>query len=397
MVALPIEVLRGIAFGVLIGIVLALATGIAGFCLRYYADRSLPQVAVVLFGLVAAGADGYLVGALDASVTQLPRVIVATLVVVMLGLYANSLGQRIAADLPRETARTTRRARTLSGDAVDAVDGSGQVTLRVAGEVSDVDGYPSLDPGTRRAIAEGAWRLPADLPLDELEMRLERKLATEYDLAAVSVALDGQGLATVAAAPADQGVARQVPEGRRAVSVTGLLPTGLTPGEAVTVATSAGTASGTVLAVEAAGTDDGDGDDPRQFAGTVGGRGRVTVAVPTTEASALLDADDGRVVVQPSDTNPAFEAVSLLDRADVRVRRVEFDDQTRETVTGADRAWVLAARDPAADDDARDGWLFRPGDDALAAAEEAFVVGERDVLSRVTDRDAFEGSKEVVA
>ena len=391
MVALPIEVLRGISFGVLIGIVLALVIGLVGFTLNYYAGRSLPGSAVVAAVLVGAAIDGYLVGVLDTSLTQVPRVIVATLVVVMLGLYANSLGQRIATALPRDTDRTTRRQRTLSGEAADAVDGTGQVTIRSTGEVGDVDGYPSLAPGTRRAIADGAWRLPADLPLDELETRLERRLATEYDLAAVSVSLDGQGLATVSAAPSAQGVASRVPEGSRAVSVQALLPTGLTRGETVTVTTAAGTATGTVLGLEAGVPDGGDGridpdgEDPR-LDGTVGGLGRVTVAVPTVDAGALLDAADGRVIVEPGDTNPAFEAVSLLDRADVRVRKVALDEETRAVVAEADRAWLLAARAADADDTDREGWRFRPDEEYLATADEAFVVGDRDLLERVADR-----------
>ncbi|MFC7196262.1 hypothetical protein ACFQL4_19230 [Halosimplex aquaticum] len=98
--SLPVEVLLGISFGLLVGLIPAFAVGLASFLFEYYGDRSIPGFAAVLVALPLAGANGYAVGLVGTTVEQAPRLLIAALVALMLVLYANSQGNAIAADLP---------------------------------------------------------------------------------------------------------------------------------------------------------------------------------------------------------------------------------------------------------------------------------------------------------
>ncbi|SEN33220.1 hypothetical protein SAMN05216388_1002335 [Halorientalis persicus] len=403
--SLPVEVLLGISFGVLLGIVVSFAVGVFSFTISYYWDQELSQVAVVVLILPLVAVDALYIGIIGSGVQQVPRLLIGLLVIVMIALYANSQGQKIAAELPRETTQPTERKRTLSAEAVDAVDGLGQVTIRTAGEIQEIDGYPSLSPDVRTTLAEGAWRLPADLPLPELERRLEDQLRTDHDLGEVSVSIDGRGRATITAAPPTAGVASQVPDGWRAVSVAALLPTGLTAEDEVSVRTAEGSVAGTVLGIDRTA---GDSDEvvPDGGATTASGEGRVTVAVPASAAGTLLDAERGRIVVEPRGRRHDFEAFSLLDGTDRTIRRLTLTPAVREALADdeiqplAVRGDVDAADAEVADTDstdetpdadpaergARHGWTFGPAQAALERAEEAFVVGETAVLRRLDEQ-----------
>lgn len=412
MASLPVEVLIGISYGLLVGTVVASGLGIAGFLLRYYAETPLPQIAVIAIALPAAGLVGYAMGILETGGEEALRLTISTVVIVLLALYASSQGDRVASELPRENAQPTERKRTLSIDAIDSVDAVGQVTIRATGGVRDIDGYPPLPPELERTLADESWRLPVDLPLSELEARLEDLLRTEYDLEAVSVSVDGRGRASIRAAPPSKGVAKNVPEGWRAVSVAALVPGGLSPGDRVRVEVPSTSVEGTVVSATVPRTDparegairdcdqdrgrgrDRDreigrdrstGTDWRSLGATSGGDGRVTVAVPTPEAGALLDAERARVVVVPDGSSQAFETFSLLERAGKTVRKVELGEETGIDVDD-DRVRLFAVRRSGADDSRR-RWTFEPAEPDLEPGDEAFVIGDETAMKRF-DREA---------
>lgn len=397
MPALPVEVLLGIYLGLLTGIVPAFVAGALGFVVRYVTGVTLPGFGVVVLSLSIASIQGGLMGLVEPDVAQSPRLLVAVLVVLMLTLYAHNQGDELGAKLPRRVSLSSLRKRTLSADVVEFVGGIGQVTVRPTGPIGDVEGYPALPIDLRTTIGDGAWQLPADLPLSELESRLEERLRTDHDLADVSVSIDERGRASVAAAPPSSGLSRRVPDGHRAISIDALVPTGLARGDRVVVSTGTETVSGTVLSVDADGdlapapTTDGDGTaidggtpaEPSPTAHppgatTAGGAGRVTVVVPQREATALLAADRGRVIVQSRATNPGFEAISVLKRAGHAVRRVTVrsapDDEGEASVRDVR---VLAVRRGGSERNGRrQGWVFTPGvDRRLAPGDEAFVAG----------------------
>ena len=403
---LPVEILLGIYLGILTGVFPALVAWGLGFLFKYFTGVSIPGFGVVVLALGLAGINGGLLALADPAVLQSGyRVVVALIVVLMMSLYAHSKGDAMGATFPKRLSLKSLRDRTLSSDVVDLVGGRGQVTVEVVGEVVDMEGYPPLPEATREAIRTGEWRLPADLPISELENRFADRLRTDLDLADASVSIDERGRATVVAAPALSGISKRVPAGHRAVSVEALVPTGMARGDEVVVLADGVSVEGTVIAArsgeakpaEPPATDGGAPTDddatppaPPAAPTTTGGEGRVTVAVPRGDAEKLLGVRRGKVVVTSRGTRREFELISLLRRAGKRFRKLSVranSDLDGTTIADAHvrdthGVSVLAVKRP-------DGWVVAPrGRTELHAGDELFAVGTREAL------DAFE---EVVA
>ncbi|WP_424015964.1 potassium channel family protein [Halorubrum xinjiangense] len=418
--SLPVEIVFGIYLGVITGIVPALVAGTLGFVFKYVTDVTIPGLGVVVLSLAIAGVNGGLLALNDETIRsseRAPAILTAIVVVLMLSMYAHAQGDRLGASVPKRISLKQLRDRTLSTDVIELVGGRGRVSVEVAGEVNDMEGYPPLPADTRRAILDGDWTFPADLPLAELEDRFGERLQTELDLADVAVRIDEQARATVSAAPPTGALSKRVPAGKRAVSVSALVPTGIARGDVVRVITPELDAEGAVIAARSSGKpepgagaaskpapaagDDPDPDDDARTDGgeetvapppaataptTTGGEGRVTLALDRSEAAALLRADRGRVLVLSRGTRREYELTALLRRAGKRFRKVSvvaggpLDGHTigEAEIREAYDVAVLAAR--------HESWTIAPdGSQSLSAGDDLFVVGSRDALDRFAE------------
>ncbi|RLM57197.1 potassium transporter TrkA [Halobellus sp. Atlit-31R] len=412
MASLPVEVLYGLYLGVLTGLVPALIAWLLGFGFRYFTGISIPGLAVVGLGVAIAGLNGGLLALADPSLTgsanQL-RLTIALLVVLMGTLYAHAQGDRMGAALPKRLTLRELTKRTLSSDVVELVGGRGQVRISVVGDVGDVEGYPPLPAALRDSIRAETWTFPADLPLVELEARVETALATEYDLADVSVTLDERGRATVAAAPPTSGLSKHLEPGERAVSVEALVPTGAARGDDVAVLadddrfdarllgvvdggwTSTPPADGGTDAADGAATDGGDADrlpEPEPSVPTAaGGQARATLAVDRQTATSLLGAEEVRLVVRSRGSRREFELVRLLRRTGRRFRRVTVGDRSPPVATTLGAASVRDSYGVAVLAVRHEGsWIVAPGEtQSLSAGDDLVVVGSRPDLDRFSE------------
>jgi hypothetical protein len=396
--SLPVEILFGIYLGVLTGMFPALVSWGLGFLFKYVTGVSIPAFGVVVLALALAGINGGLLALNDPAVLASGyRVVIALIVVLMISLYAHAKGDAMGATVPKRLSLTRLRDRTLSSEVVEFVGSRGEVEIEVVGGVVDMEGYPPLSRETKREIETGEWRLPADLPISELETRFAERLRTELDLADVSVGIDERGRATVVAAPPLSGISKRVPTGKRAVSIDAFVPTGLARGEEVLVFAGDREIPGTVVAAksslkreERAATDGGlsteETQPPTAAPTTTGGDGRLTVAVGRANVSDLLGAGRAKVVVRARGSRREFELVSMLRQAGKRFRKLSVRPSAElagTTIGAADvrethGVAVLAIKRP-------DGWLVAPrGEAELRAGDELFVVGRRE------DLDAFE-------
>jgi hypothetical protein len=393
---LPVQLFLGVYLGVLTGVLPALVSWALGFSFRYVTGVTVPGLAVVVLGTALAGISGGLMGLLDPAVAETWVSVVALLVVMMGCLWAHDQGDRMGAEFPRRLTLETLREHTLSRDVVERVGRFGQVRVRIRAPIGDVEGYPPLPDDVRRKLRADAWTFPADLPISALESRLSTRLRREYDLADVTVSIDDEGLATVAAAPAPGGLSRRVPQGRRGVSIETLVPTGLARGDEVHVSLPGRAVEATVLSVTpepateahaedgvngTEGSDAGDvpeGEEVERRATTAaGGEGRVALVVPSGAVSDVLEADEPRLTVRPRGTRREFGLVALLDRANVRFASLTVGSGGRVAGTALEDAELrerhgvalLAVRRP-------DGWRIAPrGTVGLAAGDELLVAG----------------------
>jgi len=399
MAALPVEVLLGIYLGLLVGVIPALISWSMGFGFKYFTGVTLPGFGVTILAIALAGVNGGLLALADQSITQspnAPRIATAIVVVGMMSMYAHSKGDAMGTTFPRRLSLRGLRDRTLSLDLADVLPDHNEVRIRVVGEVADMEGYPPLPEELRGEIRGAEFTFPADLRIAELEERLADRLETAYDLGEAAVTIDERGRAAVIAAPPFSGLSKRVGDGRHAVSVDGLLPTGLARGDEVTCITADAQVRGTVVSARTSDDPTADPEERREVTPeeeeavpkpvraptTTGGAGRLTVAVTRTDVQPLLAADDAKVVVESRGTRREFEVISMLRRADRRFGRLTIEPGSRldgttlgeAAVRSTDDVAILAAR-------TADGWQVAPrGDTPLAAGTEIVVVGRRDPL-----------------
>ena len=406
MASVPVEILLGIYLGVLTGIIPGLVSWSLGFVFKYFTGVSIPGLGVVALAVALAGVNGGLLALADPSVTQSANAVTVTtaiIVVLLIALYAHSRGDAMGATFPKRLSWKQLREQTLSTDVLGSLSGRDEVRVRVVGEVADMEGYPPLSDDLRGAVRDSEWTFPADLRVSEIEERLAERLRTEFDLGDVTVSVDEGGRAAVVAAPPFSGLSKRVPDGKRAVSVAALVPTGLARNDEVTLITPDAQVRGTVLSAKSQATPsdvgpgpnaerDGseDPDDPDEASvpqpvrapTTTGGEGRVTVAVTRTDAGPLVRADRARVVVESRGVRREYELVSLLRRAGRRFRRVTVGAGGPLDGTALGTAAVRHQHGVAVVA-VNDGnvWRLAPGGDTeLSVGDEVFAVGTREAV-----------------
>ncbi len=389
--SLPVAVLLGLYLGALTGVVPALVAWCLGFVFRYVTGVSLPGFAVVVLGVAIAGVQGGLLGLLDPNVIESPVVVVAVIVVMLATQYAHAKGDSMGASFPRRIGLRQLREHRLSSDVIERVGRFGRVRVRPVGDVGDIEGYPPLSDEIRSPLREGEWTFPADLPIGELESRLEDRLRTEHDLADVSVEIDTGGKATIRAAPPEGALSRRLPGNRRAVSFDTLVPTGLARGDEIALDLGDDEVVGTVLSAKTDAEASDDESDVTESVSraptTTGGEGRVTIAVRKADASDLIDGDPEKLRVRSRETRSEFELVHLFRQAGKRWEKLqiragsELDGVTLGSLAVRDTHDVAVLGIEQTSD-----WTIAPsGTTVLSAGDELYVVGARNSLRRFAE------------
>jgi len=386
----------GIYLGLLAGIFPSLVAFSIGFGFKYFTDVTVPGLGVVVLGGALAGVSGGLMGLVDPSLAQSATGITAVLVILMASLWAHSQGDKLAAATPRALTLKSLRESRLSADLAERVDSYGQVRIRAIGDVHDIEGYPPLPDDIREQLAGGSWKFPPNLAFSELEGRLEERLTAEYELAEVTVTLDKQGRAQIAAAPSAAGLSRRVPPGKRAVTVDTLLPTGVARGDIVTLRLPTDTVTGPVVSARTTGADGGkESESTREpeapedenatpstpkLPKTTGGEGQVTVALPVEDARQVIRTDFAPMTVHSRGKQREYEVIGVLKRHGNQFRKVTVGDgsvlagttigeaQVRDTHGVA----ILAVRRPT------ERLIAPRGETELLADDTLIVVGQRD-------------------
>ncbi len=335
------EIFVGIYLGLLAGIFPAFIAFSIGFGFKYFTNVTVPGLGVVVLGGALAGVSGGLMGLVDPQLADSWTGITAVLVILMASLWAHGQGDKLGAATPRTLTLKSIRESRLSADLVERVDSYGQIRIRPVGEILDLEGYPPLPNSLRETLDEGSWKFPASLPLAELETRLEERLLKDHELADVSVTIDEQGRAQIAAAPSAAGLSRRVPPGKRAVSIRTLLPSGVARGDSVTIRLPDGPVTGPVVSARTEGTDtvpkqeptaetpeaDGGASDDASPSTppaptTTGGEGRITVALSADDARRVIRAEFAPVIVHSRGKQREYEAIGVLKAHGNRFRKV---------------------------------------------------------------------------
>lgn len=401
------EVLIGIYLGLLAGIFPAFIAFSLGFGFKYFTNVTVPGLGVVVLGGALAGISGGLMGLMDPQLAESWSGITAILVILMISLWAHSQGDKLGSETPRRLTLKRFREAKLSTDIADRVDSYGQIRIRPAGGVQDIEGYPPLPDDLRQQLESGSWKFPANLSLAELESHLEEKLSADHELAEVAVTVDARGRAQIEAAPSAAGLSRRVPPGRRAVSIQTLLPTGVARGDIVTVKLPDGNVTGPVVSARTRGieppiaedesdeteedTEDTDDEEapPPKAPTTTGGEGEVTIAVPLGEARRVIRAPFAPLVVHSRGKQREYEAIGVLKQHGNRFQKFTVGENSSLAGTTIGEAQIRDTCGVAV-------LAIRRGTERIIAPRGATQVLAGDVLIAVGKLEKLRAFEEVV-
>lgn len=346
------QILLGVYLGLLASLFPAFIAFAIGFGFKYFTNVTVPALGVVVLSGALAGVSGGLMGFVDPQLSESWTGITATAVILMASLWAHSQGDKLAVATPRGLTLKSLRESRLSADLVERIDTFGQVHIRPIGEIHDIEGYPPLPEDLRERIHAGSWKFPADLPLGELESKLEERLLADFELAEVAVSIDERARAEIAAAPTAAGLSRRVPPGKRAVTVQTLLPTGVARGDIVSLELPDGTVSGPVVSARTAAVAERESEvtpppeptaqstEPRipTVSSTAGGEGQVTIVLSPEDAQRVIRTEFAPLTVHSRGTKREYEAIALLRNDGNRFRRFALETGSElvgQTIGGA--------------------------------------------------------------
>lgn len=340
MVSFPAELLLGIYFGLLVGVIPALVSWGVGFGLTQWTDRTVPWPGAALIALFLAGGNAAVVLFVETPGLSVPGPTgfgVSALVIAVLGVSAHEYGRRRAQlfgerESNRKTAEQKQEAKTAEQQPDHQSDSKAQYE-------------------------------------QESDEQLSQQSDHEISLEQRSEEQDSQD-----EAPAFSRLSnRLADDGRHAVSVNGLIPTGVSAGDAVTIITPSTQVRGTVIAAH---TEADEADSQADSTTTAGGNGRLTVAVTRTDVEPLVRAPAVKIVVESRETPKSHELVSQIQQAG--------NELIRRQLSPADSLSGRTVGELAVDEDeltilgvAADGnWQFSPGGERrLSPGDELFVAG----------------------
>ncbi|WP_436932615.1 cation:proton antiporter regulatory subunit [Halosimplex halobium] len=284
------------------------------FLYRGYSTRPLPVGVGVVVGLSFVTMSLNIDAVTQASViADTPKLHYAT-ASYLLGVFAvgavaadggRRIGDHFAADVfdvPRIDA---------GGQVARLVQSAGLVVeLELPESVDDIDGYPPVDGGTRRALAGRRMRFPRRLSESDLASRLAARLERDFDVGHVHAEIEPDlTVSSLAVGGRPSGIGPSLPPGSVAVAVAGDPPPDASTGDPVEVWT--------------------DGDDgglvaTGKFRASVGDV--ATVAVGTDDADAFDPDDAYRLVTRPDTAEDVNELVATVWEADETVTAVTVDE-----------------------------------------------------------------------
>ncbi len=219
----------------------AVLTAIVATASQYQYDRIVPREFVLLLGLSSVA--GYLMVAgfggavapgtgVDGGIPLALFALAAFLVGAGGALLGRHVGNRFAADVLADWDGITVDAHQKQ-DAESSTTEVQQVTLPE--RITDSTGYDPVDEEVKAALSGATFEYP-QLPPDELEARLERRLQAEYGLAHIDISVTADGSITeVTVGNRDGGIGKTLPAETTAVAIQADPAPTATPGDRVQV------------------------------------------------------------------------------------------------------------------------------------------------------------------
>lgn len=198
------EIVSGVISGVIYGLISSVFIIFLSMIFKYFTGETFPWFVGVAVGLGIVGTGGGLLALLDQPTPlSVTRIMIASMILVV----ATNEGNKLGARLPKKGIPLISSLR--------AIGRQDYLTIKVPHErdIMDIPGKPHVNVVVKRRLSDTELLLPADLPREELENRIKRRLLTDWGLDDIELELGQRGRITYFAVSArEQGLSGSLKE-----------------------------------------------------------------------------------------------------------------------------------------------------------------------------------------
>ncbi len=221
-----LEILYGIAKGIMSGIVAFFAVLMLAIVYRYFTNEKFPTFFGIAIGLGLWGFSG---GLLD--IFQQPNFggVLEIIIVMILVVWGVNTGDKIALKIPKKKLEFLNNIKYGKTHVT--------VTLPNARLIHDMLGKPIVSDAIKGELSEREFNFPAGISIEELSNRVKRRLTYDWGLEDVEIELDQEGkVLHFAVAATKQGLSGAIPVGFFALPIEcKALPSNLGSGDFVKI------------------------------------------------------------------------------------------------------------------------------------------------------------------
>ena len=221
-----IEALYGLAQGLMSGVVAFFAVLMLAIVYRYFTNEKFPTFLGIAIGL---GFWGFTGGVLD--ILEQPNFggVFQILVVMIFVVWGVNTGDKIAAKIPKKSVDFLESIRL----------GKAHTTVKLpnASLIHDMTGKPKVPDSLKAELSDREFTFPAELPIEEINNRVRRRLITDWGIGDAELELDQEGkVLHVSIAAKEQGLSGMIPDGMFAVPIEcRAIPSNLASGDFVKI------------------------------------------------------------------------------------------------------------------------------------------------------------------
>lgn len=270
------EALLGLLGGITSGAASFFVVMLLSIVYRYFTGEKLSSFLGILFGLGFLGFSGGLLDILEQPTFGGVIQIVTVTIFIVWGV---NIGSKIAEKIPKRTGVMDNFGRRKNKYTT--------VTLPPEKLIHDIAAAKKVPDSIKAELSEREFILPHDLPIEEIVLRIRRRLITDWGIGDAQIEVDQEGrVIHFAISAKDSGLSLVIPKGNVAFPLQcGILPSNLAAGDFVKVFLS-----------------DNEVIEEAEVLGVNNENQVITIIVPFNEIPKIFDKNAQLVIALPSDT-----------------------------------------------------------------------------------------------
>jgi len=299
---------------------------------RYFTNEKFPSFLGIILGLGVVGISGGLLAILEQpTIEGVTEIIIATIVIA----WGVNTGNKMAEKIPKKGNLFQNILKTKNKRYT-------KIKLPNAHLIFDISGKSRVPEEIKNDLSEREMVFPSDLPPEEIERRLKRRLITDWGVGEVDAELDKGKITHLAISAKEQGLSEGIPKGYVAVPIKcEIIPSGLALGDIVRIYLKN---EELIEGVEIKGVDKAEK--------------KITVVIKQEKIEKIRDQDASLIVVLPY-TKPKADSIVVKKRSGAikefdmqkltsSMRNVGVDNESAEDIAGAVKSKLVKSAVPIA-------------------------------------------------